>query len=137
MMRKPPALRSALLSGVAAALILAHATPAAATVVNNPTTADRAIPRYDHIITIIEENKSAAQIVGQSFAPNINSYASTYGSASNYYGVVHPSEGNYVAMIGGSTFGINNDDAYYCSAGSKAPNCFNSAQPGYANHTIS
>jgi len=137
MMRKPPALRSALLSGVAAALILAHATPAAATVVNDPTAADRAIPRYDHIITIIEENKSAAQIVGQSFAPNINSYASTYGSASNYYGVVHPSEGNYVAMIGGSTFGINNDDAYYCSAGSKAPDCFNLAQPGYANHTIS
>lgn len=123
-------------SSAVTALLLATAAPAAAAIVNNPTAADLAIPRYDHIFTIIEENKSAAQIIGQTFAPNINSYAGTYGSASNYYGVVHPSEGNYVAMIGGSTFGINNDDAYYCSAGSSAPNCFNSAQPNYANHTV-
>lgn len=104
------------------------------------TPADLAIPRYDHIIVIIEENKSYQQVINQSFAPNTNNYAKQYGVAINYYGVVHPSEGNYVAMIGGSTFGIHDDDAYYCTPKSSDPNCGSDldltyVQP-YVNHTI-
>ena len=66
-------------------------------------------PLYDHIFLIIEENKAYEQIIGNPYAPVINQLARTYGLASNYYGVVHPSEGNYVAMLGGSTFGIHDD----------------------------
>jgi hypothetical protein len=33
--------------------------------------------------------------------------------ATNYFGITHPSEPNYVAMLGGSTFGVNSDNPYY------------------------
>ena len=35
--------------------------------------------------------------------------ANTYGLATQYTAVSHPSEPNYLALIGGDTFGINSD----------------------------
>jgi phosphatidylinositol-3-phosphatase len=96
----------------------------------------QAMPKYDHTFVIIEENKAAEQIIGSPNAPNINQLAKTYGLASNFYGVVHPSEANYIAMLGGSTFGIHDDDAFYCQAGRTDEFCSHSKQPDYANHTI-
>jgi len=109
----------------------------AATIKSNPTDADYAIPNYDHIFVIIEENQAYNRIIGSEDAPIINNLAKTYGSASNFYGEVHPSEGNYVAMIGGSTFGIHDDDAFYCKPGSSDKYCTNSNKPDYVNHTVS
>src|SRR5262249_21444981 len=43
----------------------------------------------------------------------INALAAGYGSATRYTGVGDPSEPNYVAMLGGSTFGISDDDPYF------------------------
>ncbi|MEH1963789.1 MAG: hypothetical protein V7L05_28920 [Nostoc sp.] len=84
-----------------------------AAVVSTPTPDDKAIPKYDHIFVIVEENKSYDQIIGNPNAPIINQLAKTYGLASNFYGEVHPSEANYVAILSGSTFGIHDDDAFY------------------------
>jgi phosphatidylinositol-3-phosphatase len=100
------------------------------------SSSSQVMPRYDHIFVIIEENKAYEQIIGSPNAPNINRLAKTYGLATNFYGAVHPSEGNYVAMLGGSTFGIHDDDAYYCRAGRVERFCSHSRQPDYANHTI-
>jgi hypothetical protein len=97
---------------------------------------DKAIPRYEHIFVIIAENKAYEQIIGSPNAPHLNQLAKTYGSATQFYGEVHPSEANYVAMLGGSTFGIHDDDAYYCYAASLKPFCGNRKAAGYANHTI-
>ena len=36
-----------------------------------------------------------------------------YGLATNYSGVGDPSEPNYVAMLGGDTFGISDDNPYW------------------------
>ena len=47
------------------------------------------------------------QIVGSPNAPYLNSLINTYGFASNYYGVTHPSDPNYYPIIGGSDFGFN------------------------------
>lgn len=99
-------------------------------------TEDKAIPRYEHIFVIIAENKSYEQIIGSPNAPNLNRFAKTYGLATQFYSEVHPSEANYVAMLGGSTFGIHDDDAFYCTSGSLDPFCSNSRSSGYANHTI-
>lgn len=79
--------------------------PAATTI----ATTSAKMPLYDHIFLIIEENKAYEQIIGNPHAPVINQLAHTYGLASNYYGIVHPSEANYVALLGGSTFGIHDD----------------------------
>ncbi len=65
--------------------------------------------KFDHIILIVLENKSYSQIVGNSQAPYFNNLAKTYTLIPNYYGIAHPSLPNYIALIGGSTFGITTD----------------------------
>ncbi|MGI8500465.1 MAG: alkaline phosphatase family protein [Hassallia sp.] len=101
-----------------------------------PTKEDKAIPKYDHIFVIIEENKSYDQIIGNPNAPIINKLAKTYNLASNFYAEVHPSEANYIAMLGGDTFGIHDDDAFYCRSGSSDQFCHNSRKSDYVNHTV-
>src|SRR5436305_15206253 len=59
------------------------------------------VPHYQHIIEIMMENTSYGTIIGNSLAPNINALANRYGLATNYSGVTHPTEPNYVANIGG------------------------------------
>src|SRR5499427_8920331 len=73
------------------------------------------IPRYNHIVEIMMENTSYSTIIGNPLAPNLNALANTYGLATNYWGVTHPSEPNYVANIGGSFFGIQDDNQFYCT----------------------
>jgi hypothetical protein len=67
---------------------------------------------YDHIYVIMEENHEYNQIIGNTNAPNINAYAAAYGLATNYDAVTHPSAPNYVALTGGSYFGIQDDNAW-------------------------
>lgn len=99
--------------------------------------ADVKIPRYENIFFIIEENRSYVEIIGeQSIAPNINRLAHQYGLASQFYAELHPSEANYIAMLGGDTFGIHDDDAYYCKPHSTDPYCPGSARAGYVDHTV-
>src|ERR1700730_19131379 len=63
----------------------------------------------DHVFIIMMENHFYGQIIGNSNAPFINSYASAANLATNYYGVGHPSLTNYLEVIGGSNFGVIND----------------------------
>src|SRR5215472_13776895 len=79
------------------------------------STNNSGIPRYQHIVEIMMENTSYSTIIGNPLAPNLNSLANTYGLATNYWGVTHPSEPNYVANIGGSFFGIQDDNQFYCT----------------------
>jgi phospholipase C len=101
------------------------------------TTALEGVPRFDHVFVIIEENKDYDQILGGVSAPNIAGYAKDYGSATRFFGEVHPSEGNYVALLGGDTYGIHDDDGVFCKPGSTASECPQAAsQPGYPDHTV-
>ena len=74
------------------------------------------IPPYQHIVEIMMENQSYGTIIGNPLAPNLNALANQYGLATNYFGVTHPSEPNYVASAGGSFFGIQDDNQFYCTA---------------------
>ena len=123
--------RAAVSVAVAALACLGASTAIAAT-----TASDRAIPPYTHIIVIVEENKNYEQILDPAVAPNIAGLAAKYGDATKFFGEVHPSEANYVAMLGGDTFGIHDDDAFYCRAGQVDPFCYGAAAPGYADHTV-
>ncbi len=76
---------------------------------------DSTVPRYGHIIEIMMENTSYGSIIGNSLAPNLNALAQQYGLATNYFGVTHPSEPNYIANLGGSYFGIQDDNQFYCT----------------------
>jgi phosphatidylinositol-3-phosphatase len=66
--------------------------------------------RLKHVFVIVLENHARDQVINDPNTPFITKLANRYGVASNYYGVTHPSLPNYVAMIAGSNFGVNNDD---------------------------
>jgi len=72
---------------------------------------ERSVPRLDHAFVILMENHHYSQIIGNANAPFINSYAKSANLATNYYAVGHPSLTNYLEIVGGSNFGIINDDA--------------------------
>jgi phospholipase C len=119
-------------------MALGAALGVAAVGVAGARTAQKAegVPRFAHVFVIIEENKDYDQIVGGANAPTISRLAREYGDATHMYGEVHPSEANYVALLGGDTFGIHDDDPYYCKPGSTDANCAGAAEPGYVDHTV-
>jgi acid phosphatase len=68
-----------------------------------------AVPALDHVFVIVMENSSYNQIIGSVDAPFINSLVPTGGLAANYRAITHPSLPNYLALVGGDTFGVVND----------------------------
>jgi hypothetical protein len=116
--------------------VLVLAAALAAAVPASATDRDSAVPRYAHVFVIVEENKDYAQILDPAAAPNIARLSRTYGDASQFFSEVHPSEGNYVALLGGDTFGIHDDDAFYCKPGMVDAKCPGAAGPGYQDHTV-
>jgi hypothetical protein len=101
---------AAVLTGVLAAVLTAGTTATAAT---TTTGAQVSVPHYDHVFLIVEENHGFNDVIGNPAAPNLNALAKRFGLATQYFGVSHPSEPNYVALMGGSPFGIASDDPFY------------------------
>ena len=58
-------------------------------------------------LVVVEENHSQSSV--SSGMPYLASLADTYGQTSAYQAVAHPSLPNYLAIIGGSTFGVTDD----------------------------
>jgi hypothetical protein len=77
-----------------------------------------------HIFVIMLENHGLNDILGNTAdAPYLNQLADSYGIATSYFGVTHPSLPNYLAAISGSFQGIWDD----CQAGAAitcAPEAF-------------
>jgi hypothetical protein len=120
---------------LAGAAVLAGAALAATPGLSSADEGHQSIPHYQHIVEIMMENTNFSTIIGNSNAPQINALANTYGLATNYYGVTHPSEPNYVANIGGDYFGIQDDNQFYCTPAlaSSDPTCAGTT----VNHTVS
>jgi len=70
------------------------------------------IPDFSHVYLIVMENEERRSIIGNPAAPYINQLAATYGQATNYTAISHPSEPNYIALAAGSTAGVINDGNY-------------------------
>lgn len=64
------------------------------------------LPHPDHIVIVIEENKSFSQIIGNPDAPYINKLAKRGALFTQSYGITHPSQPNYLALFSGSTRGV-------------------------------
>jgi hypothetical protein len=69
-----------------------------------------AIPHLDHVFLIMMENHGYSQILNNTNAPFINQMAKSANLATNYFAVGHPSLTNYLEVVGGSNFGIENDN---------------------------
>jgi phosphatidylinositol-3-phosphatase len=62
-----------------------------------------------HIAVIVMENEEYRDIIGSRQTPFINVLARRYALARSMYAITHPSLPNYLALTGGSTFGIDSD----------------------------
>lgn len=61
---------------------------------------------FDHVLVVVLENRDYADVVRD---PYMQSLAARGALLTNFHGVAHPSYPNYLAMIGGSTFGVEGD----------------------------
>jgi len=67
------------------------------------------VPRFEHVIVVVFENKERGDVLGTSAAPTFNSLARRYAQLGRYHAVAHPSLPNYLALVSGSTQGIHDD----------------------------
>ena len=64
------------------------------------------VPDFEYIAIIMFENKELGSVIGNASMPNYNQLARDYTLLTQYYAVTHPSLPNYLALMGGDTFGI-------------------------------
>lgn len=84
--------------------------PATFTPLPSPTpiaTPKPLVPNFDHIVIIMFENKEFGTVIGNPLMANYNRLAREYTLLTQYYAVTHPSLPNYIALMGGDTFGID------------------------------
>jgi len=67
-------------------------------------------PAYDHVVVVVEENRSFSQIIGSPDAPFINALATTGALLTGMYGITHPSQPNYLHLFSGSSQGQMSND---------------------------
>ena len=66
-----------------------------------------AVPRPDHIVVVILENKHRSSVIRQ--APYLNKLAAKGANMTHSYGVTHPRQPNYLALLSGSTHGVRSN----------------------------
>src|SRR5260370_38940284 len=60
-------------------------------------------PTFSHVVLVVEENHSYAEVIGNGSMPYFNSLASQYGLATQYFADAHPSLPNYLMLTTGLT----------------------------------
>jgi phosphatidylinositol-3-phosphatase len=65
---------------------------------------------FGHVVLVVEENHDYSQVIGSASAPYLNSLASQYGLAAQYFADTHPSIGNYFMLTTGQI--ETNDDSF-------------------------
>jgi len=88
----------------------AWVTTGAVLLVPGAASAAGTVPRFDHVVIVVMENKNYDAIIGRpNEAPYINKLAASGAVFSNSFAVSHPSQPNYLALFSGSTHGTTND----------------------------
>jgi acid phosphatase len=68
--------------------------------------ATRALPRPDHVVIVMLENKRYDAVVGNSKTPWITALAAHSANMVDFRAETHPSQPNYLALFSGSTQGV-------------------------------
>jgi acid phosphatase len=63
-----------------------------------PPPASATVPQFGHLVVVVGENHSYYEVIGNSAMPYLNSLASQYGLATQYFANTHPSIGNYFML---------------------------------------
>ncbi len=80
-----------------------------------PPPPSASVPQFGHVVMVLEENHSYSEVVGNSAMPYLNSLASQYGLATQYFANTHPSIGNYFMLTTGQL--VTNDDEFAGTVG--------------------
>jgi hypothetical protein len=67
------------------------------------------VPKFDHVIIVMEENHGYNELIGSPEAPYINQLANAGALFTDSHGIGHPSQPNYLALFSGSTQGVTDD----------------------------
>lgn len=67
-------------------------------------------PAFGHVFLLVEENHGFSSVIGNADMPYLNSLASQFGLAMQYYSNTHPSIGNYFMLTTGQI--ETNDDSF-------------------------
>ena len=86
-----------------------------------PAAAAAGVPRADHVVIVVFENRRADSIFGNSQAPYINSLANAGAKFTQSYAIEHPSEPNYLDLFAGGNQGVTDDSC---------PHTFSTANEG-------
>jgi hypothetical protein len=74
------------------------------------TPASPTVPRPDHIVVVVFENKDRDEVIGpRAKAPYLNELAASGANLTQSYGVTYPSQPNYLALFSGSTQGVTDN----------------------------
>ena len=118
--------RYLVMATLALSVALASCTSTSTAPQSTQSTPTRVDTQLHHIFYIMMENHGLSAILGNTAdAPYLNQLANSYGVATHYFGVTHPSLPNYLATISGDFQGIWDD----CPAGAEVtcgPQDFNS-----------
>jgi acid phosphatase len=68
------------------------------------------LPRYDHVLIVVEENKDFKQVIGNPAAPYLNRLAAEGALLTHMFGEEHNSEGNYFWLFSGDNHGVGFSD---------------------------
>lgn len=77
---------------------------------NSSASSSSTVPVFGHVFLLVEENHSYSEVIGNSDMPYLNSLATQFGLATQYYANTHPSIGNYFMLTTGQL--ISNDDSF-------------------------
>lgn len=75
-----------------------------------PPSTGSAVPASSHVFLLVEENHQYSDVIGSGAMPYLNSLASKYGLATQYFANTHPSIGNYFMLTAGQILTNNDSD---------------------------
>jgi phosphatidylinositol-3-phosphatase len=101
--RRPASPRLWHRAGSALALWVALASP------GGDAVAAASVPTPRHVVLVMMENRSYAEIIESGDAPFIARLAQRGASFTNSFAIGHPSQPNYFALFSGSTHGVGDD----------------------------
>jgi hypothetical protein len=83
--------------------------PSASSTATHSAHGTASVPRPDHLVVVIFENKARNQVLGSRNAPYLTRLAAQGADLTQSYALTHPSQPNYIALFAGSAQGVTSD----------------------------
>jgi phosphatidylinositol-3-phosphatase len=95
------------------------------------------VPRFDHIVVVIMENRSSDQIIGNTQAPFLTAAAQQGVVLTQSFAVTHPSQPNYLALFSGSSQRVSDDSCPHALSGPNLASALMAAGESFVGYSES